>query len=92
MGLAYQKLGNYDEARQYYEQALHIRQILFGDNHHDVATSFNNVGVAYDKLEKCAQALEYYCKALDIFKGIRTLPSENPDVAASLNNVGVAYE
>ena len=44
MGLVYTALGHDDEAEQMHQQALLLRQGLFGDEHLDVAGSKANLG------------------------------------------------
>ena len=35
--------GKYDEAKPMYEESLHIRRKILGDEHQDVALSLNNI-------------------------------------------------
>jgi tetratricopeptide (TPR) repeat protein len=51
---------------KYKEEALKMYQVLFSGNHPDVATSLNNIGVAYQKLGDSYKALEYYKQAYGI--------------------------
>jgi tetratricopeptide (TPR) repeat protein len=50
LGIAYENLGDFRNALDYYEKALKIRQALYQDNHPDIADSLYNVGLAYNKL------------------------------------------
>ena len=52
----------------------------------DVAASYNNNGLVYDRQGKYEEALEYHQKSLDI--EIRVFGSDHPDVAKSYNNIG----
>ena len=38
----YYSLGEYNQAKDLYEKALMIRKKIFGKDHADVATSYNN--------------------------------------------------
>ena len=44
----YERLGEYNEAKELHEKALIIRKKIFGEDHADVATSYNNLAVVYD--------------------------------------------
>ena len=70
MGIVYQDLGQYNEAKEYYEKALIIRKKIFGEEHADVAASYNNLGSFYQDLGQYNKAKEYYKKALIIRKKI----------------------
>ena len=53
-----------------------------GEGHPDVATSYNNIGVALHTQGKYDEALVYYQKALTIL--IKVLGEGHPDVATKL--------
>ena len=55
----------------------------------DVAASYNNIGLVYDRQGKYEEALEYYQKSLDI--KIRVVGGDHPNVATSYNNIGNVY-
>ena len=79
----------YDEALLFYEKALEQAKNEFGENHIYVATSYNNIAVAYISQGKYDEALELLYKALDIRKSI--LGENHVDVATSYNNIASAY-
>ena len=81
-----QAQGKYDEALVYYQKALTIRIKVLGEEHPDVATSYNNIGAALEAQGKYDEALVYYQKALTI--RIKVLGEGHPDVATSYNNIG----
>jgi len=54
----YQDLGQYNEAKEYYEKALIIRKKIFGEEHAGVATSYNNLGIVYQDLGQYNEAKE----------------------------------
>ena len=66
MGLVHDNLGNYEQAKEYHELALNIRQEKLGPEHVDVATSYNNLGLVPDNLGNYEQAKEYHELALNI--------------------------
>ena len=69
-GKVYRDLGQYSEAKEYYEKALIIRKEVYGEKHGDVAASYNNLGAVYSDLGQYSEAKEYYEKALIITKEI----------------------
>jgi tetratricopeptide (TPR) repeat protein len=62
--------GNYKEAVAFHETALEICQRNFPSNHPDLATSYNSIGLVYDKTGN-------YSKALYISQ--HSLPANHPD-------------
>ncbi len=81
-------LAAYDRALSYYQKVLRNAQ-QYGENHPDVATSYNNMGLVYDAQGDYAKALEYHNKALKI--RLATFGENHPDVATSYNNMGLVY-
>ena len=70
LGVVYQHLGQYSEAKEFYEKALIIRKKIFGDEHAAVGASYNNLGIVYRHLGQYHEAKEYHEKALIIKKNI----------------------
>ena len=88
IGVAYSRLGRYEQALEYLQQALAIHRKLgiFG-NENTQATTLNNIGTAYLGLGLYEQALESFQEALTIQRARRNRPAEG----TTLNNIGVAY-
>ena len=86
LGVCENKFGSYDKALEYYEKCLAILLKTLGGEHPDVATSYNNIGVAWKSKAEYDKALEYYEKCLAI--RLKTLGGEHPSVATSYNNIG----
>ena len=82
-------IADYDKALRYYTRALRNAINRYGENHKDVATSYNNIGVVYCEQGDYSRALEYYKKALIICKYI--YGENHKDVATSYNNIGGVY-
>ena len=78
-----------DEVGEINQELLNIRLSVFGENHPDVATSYNNIGSVYDSLGEYVKALEYYEKSLDI--SLEIYGESHSDVAISYNNIGGVY-
>ena len=66
MGNDYQQLGHYNEAKEYHEKALIIYKEIFGEEHANVASCYNNLGNDYQHLGQYSEAKQYYEKALII--------------------------
>ena len=60
---------------------MKIRSQVLGENHPDMATSYNNIGNAYCNRGDYDKALEFYQKALKI--RFQVLGENHPDVAYS---------
>ena len=89
------RLGNFyyrekpDRAIKFLNEALKLGLGLFGEKHSSVATSYNNLGMAYHAKGDLDKAIGYYHKALEIWLGL--FGERNHDVATSYNNLGSAY-
>ena len=88
-GDTYRKLGEFDQAEDYYQKALEIEVKQLGPNHVDVATSYNNIGQVYSKKGDFDKAMDYYQRALEIKE--KQLCPNHVDVAVSYNNIGLVY-
>ena len=85
----YRNLGQYCEAKEYYEKALIIRKEIYGEHHGDVAASYNNLGTVYSGLGQYGEAKANHEKALIIRKEI--FGEHHATVAESYNNLGTVY-
>ncbi len=81
--------GESQRSLYYHQKALVILKKIFGEEHPDVANSYNNIGVSLGDLGRYEEALEYLQKALVIQK--KVFGEEHPDVATSYNNIGVSF-
>ena len=81
--------GKFDKALEYFQMTLDIRLGLLGENHPNVASSYNNIGIVWDVKGDYDRALEYHEKALSI--RLRVLGEDHPDVATSYNNIGSVW-
>src|SRR5262249_42218426 len=74
------------------DQALQIFQKLSGPNERTItpgeAVTLNNIGIVYNLLEEKQKALEYYNKALSIFRNL----SDHRMEARTLYNIGMVYD
>ncbi|CAF1260068.1 unnamed protein product [Adineta steineri] len=86
LGIIHWKQGDYDQAIEYYEKVLEIREKTLPLNHPSLVTSYNDIGNVYTYVGAYSKALSVYEKALEINE--KTLPSNHPDSASSYNNIG----
>jgi tetratricopeptide (TPR) repeat protein len=82
-------LGEYEEAIEFYEKSIAIKQQSLHPNHPDVATSYNNIGNVYQNMGDYPKALSSHEKALAIRQ--QSLPPNHPDLAKSNGNTGLVY-
>jgi tetratricopeptide (TPR) repeat protein/tRNA A-37 threonylcarbamoyl transferase component Bud32 len=78
--------GKYDEASDYYERALAIREKALGPDHPLVAGIVNNLGIVAGNEGKYDEERVYHERALAIME--KVLGPDHPDLAAVLNNLG----
>ena len=88
-GQVYHRIGKYSQAEGFHIKALMIRKNIFGEDHTDVALSYNNLASVYCTLGKYNQAKELHEKALVIWKKING--EDHVDVARSYNNLASVY-
>ena len=68
---------------------LSIRLNTLGENHPDVASSYNNIGEVYTNKHELDKALEYYNKSLSI--KINTFGENHINSAIGYANLGELY-
>jgi eukaryotic-like serine/threonine-protein kinase len=80
------KLGRLDEAQAQYEQALAIRQRIFGNRHPQVAASLNNIAKLWMEREDYRTAEDYYRRSLTLITELtegRGSAGAGPDITVS---------
>lgn len=89
LGLYYWNTGNNELALEYQNRALDLRKKIFGENHPEVAASYNNIGLVYGT-ETPDQAQKFYRNALNIYK---ELYGENhPKIANTYSNLAITLQ
>jgi|GEM_PF-1766048 len=83
------KFAKYDKAEQVYLNLIPICERLYGIEHPNTASSYNNIGNVYSDKGDYDSALDFYNKALQIRK--KVLGLEHLDTAMSYNNIGSVY-
>ena len=76
--------GQEQQAQQYLEQALAIRQRLLGPNHFLVADSLVRLGLANSRLDHLPEAEQMQIRAIQILR----LQQPSQELAAAMNNLG----
>ena len=84
------KYGLYKDAEAIYLRQIAIAEELYGKEHENTATSYNNIGLVFYAQGDYGKALEYYFKALAIKE--KVLGTEHPSTATSYNNIGAVYK
>ena len=70
LGLVYDALKQYNEAKECNEKALVIMKNIFGEVHRNVALSYNNLGLVHEDLGQYNKGKVYHEKALIISKKV----------------------
>jgi CHAT domain-containing protein/tetratricopeptide (TPR) repeat protein len=85
IGVVYKRLGKYEKALEYHEQAVAIHREI-GDRN-AVGRDLGNIGVVYWNIGQDEKALDYYEQALAIFRGIGNRSGEGQE----LGNIGLVH-
>lgn len=64
--MVWNRKGEYDKALEFLNQSLNIWLKTLGNHHPNVATSYNNIGLAWNSKGKYEKAVEFFLKCLDI--------------------------
>ena len=89
LGLLHREVGDYPEAKSYFEGALRVYSALVGEGHPVLANIMNNLGELYHEMGNYSEAELRYQKALDIYS--TALGKQHLYVATTLNNLGALY-
>ena len=88
-GWTYYRLGKYDDAIAFAQQALELYRKLSGADTIDAANCENLIGATYSDKSEYDKAIEHYQKSLAIKR--KKLGPDHPSVASTLNNIGIVY-
>jgi CHAT domain-containing protein/Flp pilus assembly protein TadD len=89
LGIVNMNLGDYEKAKEYYNEALTLRQRLFGENNKDFASTLGNLGNLSLVLGEYATAENLLKRALDIRK--KVLGEQHRDYSVNLTALGNLY-
>lgn len=88
-GITSEHKKNYNEAINYYEDALKILKKVFGNNHANIGAGYRDIGECYYYLDKIDEAINYYKDALKIFD--QSFDFDNVYSADVYYKIGVCY-
>lgn len=80
----------YDLAIEWNENALNIIESQHNENHPDLATIRNDLGVAWHDKGNYDKAIKYYMQALD--SDLKNFDEDHPNVAIYWNNLAMAWQ
>lgn len=80
----------FNDAKRLLETVLKIRIAILGMEHPDTGAAYNNIATIYQVQQNYSNALEFYQKALAIFK--KTLGAKHPDTGTAYNNIADVYQ
>ncbi len=89
IGVVYQEMEQYKEAKPLHEEALKIRKKVLEKNHPDIAASLCNLGTIYISEGHFKEAEKNFKQALDIQK--KTPEENHPYTASTLVNLARLY-
>ena len=85
------RLGEYELAKDFYEQSYEMYLRLYpNQDHSNIATSLYSLGVIWNEKEDFNKALDFYLQSFQMRKRLYT-DQDNPDIADSLNSLGVIW-
>lgn len=83
------KFAKFNKALKLELKLLAIRKKIYGTEHSETSTSYNNIGYIFGHQGDFASALKYLLKALAIKK--KVFGEEHPDTALTYSNIGYIY-
>jgi tetratricopeptide (TPR) repeat protein len=78
-----------DTALAYNEKAVDLIIKLLGENHPNIATAYNNMGVIYDDLHNYSLALKFYFMAMEIRE--HAFGNRHAETIMSYKNIGAFF-
>lgn len=89
LGLACQRLGRFGEAFSALQRALQLRVAQYGEDHVEVAGSWNHLGALHWQTDKMDQALEMHQRALAIVERLGL--GDHLEAAKSIRGIGLVW-
>lgn len=91
LGILYLNKGKFEEAKEYYERGLNLRNEMEPKDYDAIAYSYHNIGTAYQKLDNYTEAIRFHEKALDIRRSVVHYSEKHPLIASSLTMLANDY-
>ncbi|MBR2480377.1 MAG: tetratricopeptide repeat protein, partial [Clostridia bacterium] len=98
VGISYYKLGDYQNALEYFFKNLEIAQNMIADSQNSSAPKdvddmvYINIGATYKEMGKCEEALEYLLKALEIRKTLYKDKLYDEVMIKNITRIAECYE
>lgn len=89
MALYKSELRQYDQAHDWFEEALQIEEQLYGVDHVKAVVTINSLGLVNTKMQRHTRALENFERSLQILE--RTFGKGHIDTADTIDNIGLMY-
>jgi CHAT domain-containing protein/Tfp pilus assembly protein PilF len=89
IGVSHRRLGQYDQAMDYYQKAYDAAIETFGQYHTEIALLYNSMGTFYYSIGDIGTAADYFIQSGSIFEEVRG--EYNNRVAQAYNNAGVSF-
>ena len=85
---AHSLMGNFEEAKQHYVQALSIQEQILGPEHPNIAIALSNLATLHGRLGQFEESKALLRRSLSIHE--QTVGLDHPRVAGTLNNLAIA--
>ena len=82
-------IADYNKAIKFYEKSLDVTLKLFGGNHKNIGSTYNNMGFIWKNKGDYDKAIDYYNKDLDFI--LKNYGNKSSLLATSYNNLGSAW-
>ena len=83
-------VGSYTKAFEYMKRALYIYEIICGDNHPEISSTYSSLGFMYLEIEDSQSAIECFKHAL--YRNISMYGEQSMQVANSYQVIASAYQ
>ena len=82
-------IADYNKAIKFYKKSLDVTLKLFGGNHKNIGSTYNNMGFIWKNKGDYDKAIDYYNKDLDFI--LKNYGNKSSLLATSYNNLGSAW-
>jgi len=86
----FEHTSKYDKSLEFYEKALQIELKTLGEEHPDVATSYNSIGLIWWNKGFIDKALGLFKMSLQV--ALKTFGEDHPRIGDSYNRIGVMFD
>src|SRR5690606_28034859 len=87
IGMVYARLGNYNKAVNYYYEAIRFLEKSTSPNLHNLANTYNSLGLVYRNIKDYPSAINAFKKSIDIFVGL----NDSLSLAGGYVNYGTVF-